>query len=72
MEIKVIFENENYLVINKPVGIVVNRAESVGGETMQDWIDNRDQGSEIRGQGAEGILFTKRSGICHRLDKETS
>lgn len=66
------FENEDYVVINKPAGVVVNRAESVDGETVQDWAENRGQLSAGSGQGIDEELFRKRSGICHRLDKETS
>lgn len=66
MEIKVVAENPNYLVINKPAGVVVNRAESVGSETVQDWVE------KTRNIVDEDVLYKKRSGICHRLDKETT
>lgn len=36
-QIKIIFENDNLLVINKPAGIVVNRAKTHNEETIQDW-----------------------------------
>ena len=39
MEIKVLYEDNETLVINKPVGLVVNRAESVSAPTVQDWIE---------------------------------
>jgi 23S rRNA pseudouridine1911/1915/1917 synthase len=72
MEYEIVYNSEDYLVINKPAGVVVNRAESVNGETVQDWIEKSGQLSAFSGQGSEEILFRKRSGICHRLDKETS
>jgi len=37
---KVVFEDEYLLVVNKPTGMVVNRAETVKGETLQDWVDS--------------------------------
>ena len=39
MEYEIVFSSEDYLVINKPAGVVVNRAESVNGETVQDWVE---------------------------------
>ena len=39
MDIPIVYEDDDLLVINKPPGIVVNRAESVKGETVQDWIE---------------------------------
>lgn len=76
MEIKIVAESENYLVINKPAGVVVNRAESVGTETVQDWSEktlnfNPPVGGS-KSQNADEELYRKRSGICHRLDKETT
>ena len=72
MEIKVIGENHNYLVISKPAGVVVNRAESVGTETVQDWSEKTLKIENSKSQNVDDVLFRKRSGICHRLDKETT
>lgn len=71
MDIPVVYEDEHLLAINKPVGLVVNRAESVRGQTLQDWADKKlriETGSVI--PGADD--FIGRSGIVHRIDKETS
>lgn len=68
MEIEILYEDNDTLVINKPVGLVVNRAESVNGFTVQDWVESNFQFSIFN----EDKLFKERSGICHRLDKETS
>lgn len=69
MEIDVLYEDSDTLVINKPVGMVVNRAESVRGETVQDWIEGRLGESFFQHTDK---VFLQRSGFCHRLDKETS
>lgn len=61
MDIPVLFEDDSMLVINKPPGTVVNRAESVKGETLQDWIERTYH-----------IYIENRAGIVHRIDKETS
>jgi 23S rRNA pseudouridine1911/1915/1917 synthase len=39
MEIPILFEDNDLLVINKPPGVVVNRAQSVKDETIQDWAE---------------------------------
>lgn len=41
MEIKIIHEDEDLLVIDKPFGVVVNRSESAKGETVQEWAEKR-------------------------------
>ncbi len=69
MDIEVLYEDKETLVINKPVGLVVNRADSVKEPTVQDWIEER-MGEELRQY--EDKVFRQRSGFCHRLDKETS
>lgn len=66
-EMKILFEDEYMLVLDKPAGWVVNRAESVEGETVQDWVE---KSGKLRDDGDD--VFVKRSGIAHRLDKETS
>ncbi|KKT48467.1 MAG: hypothetical protein UW41_C0028G0007 [Candidatus Collierbacteria bacterium GW2011_GWC2_44_18] len=70
MEIPILYEDEDSLVINKPVGLVVNRADSIKGLTVQDWVE--EQGWYERTQDKDGTLYWERSGVCHRLDKETS
>lgn len=37
-QMEIIFENQNLLVINKPAGVVVNRAQTHSEETIQDWL----------------------------------
>jgi 23S rRNA pseudouridine1911/1915/1917 synthase len=61
MDIPILFEDDAMLAVNKPPGIVVNRAESVKGETVQDWVEKTYH-----------IFIENRAGIVHRIDKETS
>lgn len=68
-KIKIIFENEDFVVIDKPSGVVVNRSESHSGITLQDYIEenvitNIEEFDETE--------FKSRSGLVHRLDKDTS
>lgn len=65
MDIPILYEDAWLFAINKPPGIVVNRAQSVREETVQDWAEKRVEGGEEKD-------FSDRSGIVHRIDKETS
>lgn len=77
----ILYEDESLLLINKPAGITVNRSDTtVGQETVQDFTDKylekelvrppavmtKDTNEELSSD------FFLRSGIVHRLDKETS
>lgn len=73
--IHVVYEDHTMVVIDKPFGIVVNRAESVKGQTVQDWMEENYQlpvtNDELKDE--ENVKeFVSRSGVVHRLDKETS
>jgi 23S rRNA pseudouridine1911/1915/1917 synthase len=65
IELRVIFENENVLVIDKPAGMVVHPSYGHGSGTLVNAV-----------LGMEGELpqinGEFRPGIVHRLDKETS
>jgi len=62
---QILYEDEFLLVLNKPAGWVVNRSETVKEETLQDWLEKNFQFSIFNFQNY-------RSGIVHRLDKDTS
>jgi 23S rRNA pseudouridine1911/1915/1917 synthase len=84
MDIEIIHQDQDILVINKPAGIVVNKAKSVREPTVQDWVSN--QLSDIQESqwqelvptkfddqyGAPVEIFNQRQGLAHRLDKDTS
>lgn len=78
MEIPVIFEDDDTLVINKPVDLVVNRADSIKGRTVQDWVESQEWFKQylasvnLKDLSEIDKVFRQRSGVCHRLDKETS
>jgi 23S rRNA pseudouridine1911/1915/1917 synthase len=80
MNIQIIFEDNDILIVNKPAGITVNRAETTKHEsTIQDWAEQyigiKYKVSNIK-FGEIGwdprADFYSRGGIVHRLDKETS
>lgn len=66
--IEIIFENENFIAVNKPSGLIVNRAKTVKVLTLQDYIEDN---IKMVLDNVESD-FVKRNGIVHRLDKDTS
>ena len=62
---KIIYQDHELLILDKPAGLVVNRDRSVKEKTLQDWIEDNFQFPIFNFQKG-------RSGIVHRLDKETS
>ncbi|MEP7167595.1 MAG: RluA family pseudouridine synthase [Candidatus Woesebacteria bacterium] len=81
LEASIIFEDDSLIAINKPAGWVVNRADTYAGPTVQDWLIERIANSGIpvtqskapaTEYGTPEEIFTKRGGVVHRLDKDTS
>jgi 23S rRNA pseudouridine1911/1915/1917 synthase len=72
MDIPVLYEDADIVVIDKPVGVICNRAETVKVPTLQDWMDERYNINQQSGVTEEEQYFIERSGLVHRLDKETS
>lgn len=66
-QVEIIYEDDNLLVLNKPSGIVVNISETSAENTLQDWVAQKYEGL-FEGDSD----FSKRNGMVHRLDKETS
>jgi 23S rRNA pseudouridine1911/1915/1917 synthase len=74
MEIEILFENEDVVVINKPVGLMVHNTGHTIEPTVAEWFvslypDAKGVGEPQLSQKGEPL---ERSGIVHRLDKETS
>ena len=63
--LRIVFENQDLLVLNKPAGLVVHPAPGHPAGTLVNAVLGHDP--EIEGLGGEG-----RPGIVHRLDKDTS
>jgi 23S rRNA pseudouridine1911/1915/1917 synthase len=73
MEPIILKETDDYLVINKPAGLLVHGDGRSKKETLTDWIISKYP--ELKGIG-ESVTFDEtqidRPGIVHRLDEETS
>jgi 23S rRNA pseudouridine1911/1915/1917 synthase len=73
-QIKVIFEDANFLVINKPAGLVVHADGRTDEPTLADWIIENYPKIKTVGEpwtNPQGETIY-RPGIVHRLDRETS
>lgn len=69
-DIKIIFEDDYLIVLDKPSGITVNRSETTKGDTIQDWLEKKIKFQSLEFDRESD--FFKRAGIVHRIDKETS
>ena len=58
---KILFKDNYFFIFDKPAGLVVNKVSSTKGETLESQLEKNQ---ELKG--------VERSGIVHRLDKETS
>jgi len=73
LKIPVLFENKEYIVINKPAGVQAHPSKGVTSGTVVNWLlyhcpAVRGVGDAIKDKKHENI----RPGIVHRLDKNTS
>lgn len=68
----VVFEDETILILNKPAGWVVNQVESSSSPLIQDWIERYLTVAHPDKRQLQEDGFFSRSGLVHRLDKETS
>jgi len=78
MNIKILFEDKNVLVIDKPAGVMVHSDGKLKTKTISDWllvnyptIKNVGEPFIIEREGGKKEKIP-RPGIIHRLDKETS
>jgi 23S rRNA pseudouridine1911/1915/1917 synthase len=74
MQIPIIYENDNFLVVNKPAGLAVHHDSFNQDSVLTDWIlehypECAEVGESMRLTNGELIA---RPGIVHRLDKDTS
>ncbi|MGI6373879.1 MAG: RluA family pseudouridine synthase [Patescibacteria group bacterium] len=65
-EIKIIFEDDHYLVIDKPAGLIVHGGPGIEEATLSDWLLLHYP--DIKAVGDDPL----RPGLVQRLDKEVS
>ena len=76
IKIKIIKETDDYLVIEKPAGLLVQQTDANEPNTLVAWILERCKKISAKGGPASGWKNVgedkKRPGIVHRLDKDAS
>lgn len=82
-KVKIIFENENFIVVDKPSGLVVHSDGRTVEKTLVDFVEERflELGGGVAATRQKNIgnphtldsgRYTARWGIVNRLDRETS
>ncbi len=77
MKIKVLFENSNLLVLDKPAGFVVhgdgkNKQDSISEYILKNYKKIKGVGENLMAKIGGKIVEIEKPGIVHRLDKDTS
>jgi len=77
MEIKIIYEDEFILALDKPSGLMMHADGRRSEATLADWVNKNypsliDVGEPFNFVQAKEHKIIKRPGIVHRLDKDTS
>ncbi|PID83136.1 hypothetical protein CSB11_02765 [Candidatus Campbellbacteria bacterium] len=73
-KVEIIFENENYMVLNKPPFLSVHQDGKRKEYTLSDWVLENYPETENVGEDiltSNGVVI-KKPGLVHRLDKNTS
>lgn len=86
-QLNILFEDDDLLVVNKPAGLISMRTNTTTEVTLQDLVDEyvktlppvaasswqKVLPAEFSAEfGSPEAIYEQRSGIAHRLDKETS
>lgn len=74
MNIPILYEDKNYLIINKPAGLVVHPDGRTEEPTVADWVlekypETKEVGEPLTLSSGK-IIY--RPGIVHRIDRDTS
>jgi len=73
-DLPIIFENERYVIVNKPAGLIVHADGKTIEPTIVDWVINRYPLTKDVGEPlvlSNGDIVA-RPGIVHRIDRDTS
>jgi 23S rRNA pseudouridine1911/1915/1917 synthase len=70
VNVRVIYEDKDLVVINKPAGLLIHSDNKTDTATLVDWLLVKFP--EVAGVGDSSVSGLERPGIVHRLDKDTS
>lgn len=71
---EIIFEDDNYIILNKPAGLIVHPDGKAQGESVTGWLAEKypalaGVGGETEVQSGDAVA---RWGLAHRIDRDTS
>jgi len=77
MNVSILHEDANFLILNKPAGLMVHGDGRSKEPTLADWLaENRPElkkvGESLRLEKSGNVEEILRPGIVHRLDRDTS
>lgn len=67
LEPAILYEDDNYLVVSKPTGLIVHGGPNIDEPTLSDWAVAHDGKIALVGDNPD-----ERPGIVHRLDRDVS
>jgi len=70
-KIEIVYQDDFIIVLNKPSGLTVNRSITQKDGTLQDYVESKFDFLS-KAKASIDSEFVSRSGIVHRLDKDTS
>jgi len=73
-KVKIVFEHKDFLVINKPAGLLVHKTNNINSYSLVDiLVDKYPEIQEaIEDMQSKEAILQQRYGIVHRIDKDTS
>ena len=73
-KIKIVFEDEDILAIDKPAGLVVHSDERTEEPSLSDWLEEKypDLKDIGRPHTLDNERYAPRYGMLHRIDRDTS
>jgi 23S rRNA pseudouridine1911/1915/1917 synthase len=73
-KVKIVFEHKDFLVIDKPAGLLVHKTNNINSYSLVDiLVDKYPEIKEsIEDKQSQEAILQQRYGIVHRIDKDTS
>jgi len=73
-KVKIVFEHKDFLVINKPAGLLVHKTNNINSYSLVDILVDKypEIQDAIEDMQSKEAILQQRYGIVHRIDKDTS
>jgi 23S rRNA pseudouridine1911/1915/1917 synthase len=73
-KVKIVFEHKDFLVIDKPAGLLVHKTNNINSYSLVDILVEKypEIKESIEDKQSQEAILQQRYGIVHRIDKDTS